>query len=267
MHATAVPITLGPAHELLVPVTIDGTPLVFQLDTGASTTTITPTTRDRVHAQTGVVGVAGDGAAGRIPHVDRAGLGSVAVAGLELRGLHAAVIALDTPGVDGLLGMDVFRFVTTEIDLAQRRFVVHPETGWRTPDLVEVPYTPLDGGQIAIAVTLDGRPATAILDVGANQSFANPLAMPGTDRAAREVDATVGADAHRSHFRAFDDVALDVGGVSLVASSLLVADLPIFARLGLRDRPAVIIGADLLAARRVVIEGRRHRVYLSSRGP
>ena len=45
---------------------------------------------------------------------------------------------------------------------------------------------------------------------------------------------------------------------------MLVADLPIFAELALANRPTVILGADLLAGRRLVIDPIDHRVYFST---
>ncbi len=266
-HGHPVPITIGPAHELLVPVVVNGQPLVFQVDTGASTTTITPSARDRLHLPADPSSEPGAGAAGRIASVERTTLASTEIASVGFRGLRAAVIDLDNGGVsDGLLGMDMLRFFVSDIDLANQRLVLYGrgDVSWRTSDLVALPYTELENGQVEIAVVIDGRAANAILDLGANQSFANRLAAPARDDAARVLTATVGADGHPWQFRAFADVALRAGSVPLVVPTLLVGDLPIFDDLGLASRPTIIIGADLLASRRVVIDPTHHRVYLST---
>jgi hypothetical protein len=162
--------------------------------------------------------------------------------------------------------MDVLHQLTCEIDLRDHRFstFAKEDHSWLTAELVAVPYTPLAGGQIAIAVGMDGHAVTGILDLGANQSFANELALPARDESARLLTATVGADGHPWQFRAFGDVELLTGGIAFVAPRMLVADLPIFTELGLAKRPAVIIGADLLAGRRVVIDPVDHRVYFTA---
>jgi hypothetical protein len=272
VHAPhTVPITIGPAHELIVPVVVDGEELRFQVDTGSSTTTIAPSARARLELPFAASPVHGAGAAGRIDHIERAGLGTAEIGDVRTDPVVAAVIDLGSDGTsDGLLGMDVLLHLTSEIDLVHDRFALYHanDRRWWTPDLVSVGYKALAGGQIAIDVVIDGHPATGILDFGANQSFANQLAAPARgDEAPRLLTATVGADGHPWRFRAFGDVPLGVGSLPLVAPTMLVADLPIFAELGLANRPTVIIGADLLAGRRVVIDPVDHRVYVSPHRP
>jgi predicted aspartyl protease len=258
-----VPITIGPNHELLVQVVVNGEDVVLQLDTGASTTTITPKVRDRLNLRRDEdPGPSGTGAAGAIAGIERAWFDKTEIADFTMGGLHVAVLDVGGGVSDGLLGMDVLHLSTIEIDLAKNQLELYPGGGdirELTQDLVGIPYRQLAGGQIAIAINIDNRPATAILDVGANQSFANHLAAGARNDTARVVTETVGADGHAWRFSAFGDVALRIGGVSFVASSMLVGDLPIFAKLGLANGPAVIIGADLLAA--------RHRVVFSTTTP
>jgi len=192
----------------------------------------------------------GAGAAGRIGDaIERTYFDTTEVGEVPVYRVLAAVLELGGAS-DGLLGMDVLKQVISEIDLANHRLSIYPPTdrSWLRSDLVAVPYRALVGGQIAIAIAIDGHAATGILDLGANQSFANPLAFPA-----------VGADRHSC------DVALDVGAVSLVAPDMLVADLPIFRELALANQPTVILGADLLAGRRLVIDPIDHRVYFSRR--
>src|ERR1041385_1775909 len=63
------PIAMGPQRELLVPVVINGEPMTLQLDTGASTTTITPRAKERLHLYRGLP-VNGHGAGGPLEHVE-----------------------------------------------------------------------------------------------------------------------------------------------------------------------------------------------------
>jgi len=161
--------------------------------------------------------------------------------------------------------MDVLGDYTTEVDLARRQLVLHPRnaTAWRTPDLIPFSYHRLRGGQLWIDAEIAGRPVAAIIDLGANLSFANVRATPEREEAALVVRAVVGADRHVATFSAMLDVPVAVGELGLMAHALLIADLPIFDVVGLSDRPAMILGADVLGGRRMVIAPDEQRIYVS----
>jgi predicted aspartyl protease len=256
------PIAIGPQRELLVPVVINGRPMTLQLDTGASTTTITPAAKARLGLESSIP-VRGHGAGGPLEHVELVLLYTTEVCDHLVRRLPAAVVEIEH--ADGVLGMDVLGEYTTEIDLAQRSLRLHKpwDTTWRTPDLEPVHYERLGGGQIWIEVTVEGRPVTAIVDLGANVSFANRRAAPDREEASSMLTAAVGADGHLATFATMHDVSVSVGDQTFVASALLVGDLPIFRRLGVADRPAMILGADALASRRLVIDPNAHQLYVS----
>jgi len=258
------PIAIGPQHELLVAAIVNGERLTLQLDTGASMSAITPAVRERLHVVAARPSK-GDGAAGPLEHVDIVVLHSTEIADHLVRWLPAAVV--DIEGADGVLGMDVLGEYITEVDLAQHRLLLHRrgDDTWRTPDLMPVRYQTLEGGQIRVDVVVEGRPATAILDLGANWSFANQRAAPDREEAASLMTAAVGLDRHVATFAAMKDVPVVVGDQTVVASALLISDLPIFRSLGIADRPAMILGADALASRRIVIEPHEHQLYVSRR--
>ncbi len=265
-HARALPITIGPARELLVPVVIDDQPVELQLDTGASNTTLSKPASARLHLEPHDTELRAVGAAGAVREMSRARLAKLELGDYGAIGLSASVIDLGSDAAsDGLLGMDVLGRLIVDVDFAHATFT--PRTsgyGWRPTGLVELPCRVLEGGQVAIDATLDGRRVTAIIDLGANASFANELAAPQrSDATVRVITAAVGADGHAWRFRGFGDIALRAGTVTLVAQTLLVADLPIFAELGLAHQPAVIVGTDLLARRRIAIDALHRRVYVS----
>jgi predicted aspartyl protease len=256
------PIVLGPQRELLVPVVINGEPMTLQLDTGASTTTLTPRAKQRLGLNGGAP-ANGQGAGGALEHVELVLLYTTEVCDHLVRYLPAAIVDVDN--ADGVLGMDVLGSYITEIDLAQHQLRLHKpwDTAWRTPDLEPVHYERLGGGQMRIEVVVEGRPVTAIVDLGANTSFANRRAAPDREEAGSLMTATVGADGHPATFATIHDVSVGVGDQTVVAAALLVGDLPIFGRFGVADRPAMILGADALATRRLVIDPREHQLYVS----
>jgi hypothetical protein len=256
------PIAIGPQHELLVPVVINGQRLTLQLDTGASMTAITHAVRQRLHVYDAHP-TKGAGAAGPLENVEIVMLQSTEIADHLVHRLPAAVV--DIENADGVLGMDVLGEYITEIDLGQHLLLLHRrgDDTWRTPDLMALRYEALDGGQIRVDVVVEGRPVTAIIDVGSNWSFANQRAAPDREEAASLMTAAVGVDHHLATFAAMRDVAVVVGDQKVVASALLISDLPIFRSLGIADRPAMILGADALAERRLVIVPHEHRLYVS----
>jgi Aspartyl protease len=263
-------ITVGPKRELLIRGTVDHTPVVLKLDTGSSTTALTPAACRRL----GIGGrrysagapPLGAGAGGSIDDVRWVFLRKLRFAS-ELLWTHpAVVIDLEAANgaIDGLLGMDVLGLYALDVDLRAHRFVLHREGEVRhhTADLVAIDYRPLRGGQIALAITVAGRPATAILDLGANRTLANRrVALPHDDDTV--VSAAIGADRRRLSFHTASNVELGVGGLVLRAGSVWVNDLPIFRTFALHDRPAVVLGIDVLADRRIVIDPFERRIYLS----
>jgi predicted aspartyl protease len=104
------------------------------------------------------------------------------------------------------------------------------------------PFTP---------VTIGGIAATALIDTGARRSVGNPalrnaLGFTANDPRLREVEPIGGATAHRT-----DTVAADIASVAIAqntfgALELAFADLPVFNSLEIAQRPAVILGMDVL---------------------
>jgi len=260
------PIALGPARELLIRVFINDTPLMMQLDTGASTTSITPATRARLGVEQ-FRQTEGVGAGGKLAKAGWVWLKSTGLAGDNLAMQFATVVDLDNAGgrIAGVLGMDMLGQYVLDVDLRIHRLTLHREgePAMQSPDMVGVDYTPLPGGQIALAIAIDGHPATAILDLGANRTFANGHTALVPDDEAGTMSAAVGADRHRIEFRATGAVEVRFGTLALHAPSVWLGELPAFQTFGLAGRPAVLLGTDALAGRRIVIDPFAHRVYLS----
>lgn len=259
-------LMLGPQRELLVRAEVNGRPATFQLDTGASTTSFTGHGPERFHLRGGWP-TAGHGAGGELGRVTWVQVLKLEVAGETIRGLMAAVFGLDGAHgtIDGVLGMDVLGDYALEVDLRAMRAALHRDgdASFLTPDLVAADYRPLPGGQVALAVAIDGRPATAVLDLGANRTLANPHTGLVADDDETTITAAIGADRKRLTFRTASKVAIELGPLALQAHSVWISDLPIFRTFGLADQPAIVLGTDVLAGRRVVIDPFRHRVYLS----
>lgn len=270
-RTTPVPLTYGPNRELLVDARMNGKPLRLQVDTGSSLTILTAATQERLGL--GQYRVPGDfAAAGAGGPVDVLGVvaGSAEIAGHHMRNVHGAMIDIDSAHgqIDGVVGMDVLGRYTTIIDLAKHELALHrdDDDDWRrATDLVGVAYSPTEHGHVIVDVLVAGKVVRALIDVGANRTFASPDAVAvADDDVVRVITEAVGADRRPVSFHEVPKLAFEVGGVALVASQVLVAQLPIFRRL-VGTGPAMIIGADALAGRRLVIDPVTRRVYLSRR--
>jgi hypothetical protein len=255
-------ITLGPKRELLVEVLVDYKRLVLQLDTGASTTSLTPAARYLLRPRQTLPGV-GRGAGGELKRVEYIGVRSIRLAGEVVR-VAATVFDFETAG-DGVLGMDVLGRYVLEVDLRAHRYALHRKgsTQFLSDDLVGVDYTPLVGGQIALPVTINGRPATAVFDLGATGTFANRHAGLVPDDEHATITGAIGADRNRLTFHAASDVEIGFGELVLRSRSVWINDLPIFHTFDLAAQPAMILGTDALAGRRIVVDPFARRVYVS----
>jgi hypothetical protein len=263
-------ITLGPNRELLIHALVNYKRLTLQLDTGASTTSLTPTARHLLQLWQSLPRIGRDaglvrGAGGEIGRVEYVGVASMRLGSTVIRGVPAAVLDRgDGNEIDGLLGMDVLGRYVLEVDLRAHRYALHRKAaGLVSPDLVAVDYTPLIGAQIALPILVNGRPATAVFDLGASRTFANRRVGLTPDDEHTTITAVIGSDGNRLTFRPASDVRIGFGELALRAPSVWINDLPIFHTLGLADRPALILGTDALAGRRIVIDPFARRVYVS----
>jgi len=263
-------IAIGPKQELIAHARIGNASIKLQLDTGASTTSLSPTVCRRLGIPFGHTAyeppATGGGAGGALRDVKWTLVSRFQLADEVFYMQPLAVIELDTAGgaIDGVLGMDVLGQYILDVDLGAREFALRDQrdTSFRAADLVAASYRPLVGGQIGVTVAIDGRPTTAVLDLGSNRTLANRLALEPDDHD-ETISAAIGADGNRAKFHAASDVRLDLGELELHAPSVWISDLPIFGTFGLADRPAVVLGTDALAGRRVVIDPFARQVYVS----
>jgi aspartyl protease len=265
VRAAKAPLVLTDKAALTVPVEIDGHRFTFQLDTGASETAITQATWKTLGLPHGEAAES-HGAGGAIAGTEVVPLRELRVGGEAVRDLRVSVMALDEVGaeekLDGILGQDVLGRFVTEVDIPGRTLVLHPagSTAWRTPELIGVDYTEAMG-LIRLGGALDGRPIAAILDLGAGATIANRRAAP--EAVAVEGAAALGADGAALQMASAKTTKLAIGEVAFGVPQVFVSDLPVFGVLGLADEPAIILGMDLLASRRVVIDRQAKRVYIS----
>lgn len=255
----------------------DRGPFRFIIDTGASNTNILPRLQaalpdlgEKTEAQS----LQGAGGAAQVQAIR---LSSVTVQGRSHADMPAFLLPpgpVDALGVDGVLGADILSRYVLDIDL--------PNRSWSLADRLPaldgrasgpIPLHLDEAGAPIVTVTIEGHDITALLDTGArgtilNWSAARLLGIDAGDPDLASGGSARGAtsDAGTSmKSRTFAEVA--VGDYRWRDARLHIADLPIFAAIGMADGPAMILGMDAFAASRLVIDHPGGQMFVTPASP
>ncbi|MGZ9098637.1 MAG: aspartyl protease family protein [Brevundimonas sp.] len=242
-------------------------PFTFVIDTGAGATSVADTLADSLALEPRppmlVHGIT-EASVTRSVAVDRLVLG-----GLGFRNLTCPVFPREQLGADGLIGLDVLGRFKLRFDVVRRSasLTIRGVSIVMGGDIQTGSRIRRDGlraergrfGQmIMTSVTVDGEPTAAFIDSGAqysigNQALRRAVAARRRDggRLGRAVPVYgVTGQSLSADLAQVDDLRL--GGARLGPTPLLFADLHAFETLELADRPALLIGADLLGRFREV---------------
>lgn len=264
-----------PSGHPVVLVSIDGSaPKRFVLDTAASITAILPKLRAELPGVT--VKPAGrplNGVAGQT-QVETARVDRLHVAGRTFRARDLLLLPpspTDGLGIDGILGADIVANYVVAMDM--------PGRAWRMTDTVEagmldgltasVPFTLDDQRAPRLTVRLNGVEVPAVLDTGARGTILNWAAARAIGISADSPGVTKASDIKGATSQAIASVeasltALAIGEAEIAGPKVRVADVPIFKILGFQlDQPAVILGIDMFAGRRFVIDHPGLRLHIS----
>jgi hypothetical protein len=242
-------------------------PFTFVIDTGAGTTSIADSLADQLALpalQPVLVHGITEARVTRSVAVSR-----LQLSGLGFRGLTCPVFERDQLGADGLVGLDVLGRFKLRFDVMRRAASLtmrgvaivmggDMQTGSRIRREGLRAVTGPFGQMMLTQVTVDGQPTTAFIDSGAQYSIANlalqrAIAARRRDggRLARSVPIYgVTGQSLSAELARVDDLRL--GATRLGSTPMLFADLHCFQTLGLSERPALLIGADLLGRFREV---------------
>src|SRR5579884_2810743 len=275
----AIPLRLSPDGHLLVPVFISGTAYPFMLDTAGGGLSITPATRDALGytARDGIT-VRGYGASGMLP-IKRMKFSSVFVLGKYPLGGLVTVIDLQGltpephPPIAGIIGNGVLQNFDLELNLPAATLRLFPRGGKARPTgaipMTSMPFKTRVGGKIFLPVQVNGQPITALLDTGALNSVLNRAALnligakPGRDRGPVKLHTFSGFDRHVVPVTPYVFRQVQLGRLRPFSAVVYGADLPVFSDLGLRDRPAMLLGLDMLRDRILFISYSAGQIYLS----
>lgn len=267
--AADLPLTTTQKGFPVVEIAINGAgPFAMVLDTGAGLTTVTTKLKDEL----GLLNV------GRMPQslqlaggaepVDIYTLGFVTLAG-EPAPAPITVI-LDAPfkyirEARGILGMNVLSRFAIDIDQPNRRLIVRPQGDLPQGDTwTQLPVLKRADYFLIVDAVVDGVPAKALIDTGANQSILNPELAEKLGMVEGAPGVTPGklALTKGTSLRGrVEHVAL--GSAVWDALNVQTADLPLFAALEMGEGPAMVLGNDALKQVRLFIDYAGGRIYLT----
>ncbi len=240
-------------EHMLAPVSInDRGPFRFMIDTGANTSCISstlaqqlmlaPTSPAIIHTVVGARERPG-------VMIDRLQIGE-----RNRKAVRVAALPLD-PELDGVLGVDWLKGQRLELHFKSKALAITRSRYEVSKDGVAVVPARRSQGQLTIVdADLSGKRISAMIDSGSQRSLCNaPL------RALVEQ-----ANNRDMHDRATSRVGLEtivgeqffgeqlylpflrLGGLRLGLVPVVYADVPVFGIWGLKDKPALVLGMDLL---------------------
>ena len=248
------PDTVAAVHELFrrmtVPVRVDGQgPFPFVVDTGANRSVIARELVVQLGPPMGVPvtvdGVAGAGAAG----TTRARL---EVGGRARPAAPLLVLREDDIGAAGLLGLEEVDGQAVTLDFQHRMLRVEPSHRLAPdPEAVVLPAHRWAGQLILVDASLDGQRVTAFIDTGSDSTIGNLVLR--SKAAAREVNRPsmyapiLSATGQTIDGEVAELPRLRLGRVTVSTWPVTFADLYTFRMWRLVNRPAILLGADVLS--------------------
>jgi len=276
----ATPLAASPLEILqsghpVVEVSLDGSPpRRFVIDTAASRTTILPSLRARMpdlvaeKAERPLNGASG------ATEIEMAKVERLTVDGRDFRAVQMILLPpspVDGLGVDGILGADVIADFAVELDAPGRR--------WRMAATADVemiagmtaslPFVLDHERAPRLTIKINGVEVPALLDTGArgtilNWAAAKKIGLSADAPGVAAASQVQGASTHGTASAKTRLGRVELGEAAVAAPEVRIADLPIFKVIGFEaDEPAVILGLDLFAGRRVVIDHPGGRLHIS----
>ncbi len=163
-------------------------------------------------------------------------------------------------GLDGILGADLLHQHIVSVDLDNLVLQLYSpevvlEAFLKLDGFSEVPFRTVDGHMI-LAGGFRGQTETiqALLDLGANATVMNR-------QAAALKRPLFGSNAFGSRVATYE--GLEFSGLVLADRTLVVVwDMPGFEEAWSNDKPAMVIGFDLLDGRRIIIDYPKSKLYI-----
>jgi predicted aspartyl protease len=260
--------------RIIAPVMINGRgPFRFMLDTGANRTVLAESMLARLElpldneTRISVLGVSG-AIVVATAHIDRLDAGALHFTDVQMPVLTGLVL----DGIDGILGMDGFEGKKVSADFVKDQFTISQSLGQRAAYAYSVvPLTFLSDRLLMVDVYVGDVRTKAIVDTGGARTLGNAALFealrhrPSADALGlkREVvDATQASLPGR-----VGRVPLVQFGTARIGDlDVTFGDFHVFQAWGIDDRPALLIGMDVLGTlAELTIDYRRKELHILPR--
>lgn len=256
--------------RILVPVMINGRgPFRLIVDTGASYSTVSPELAQTLGLEASdefpfiVNGITGSERAPSVP-IDSLQAGDLQLRSVRLPVIQAAILA----GADGILGAAGFKDQRIMVEFARNRVTIsRPRSGIAPRGFQRIHTSVLENGLMTVPVTVGGVRAIAVIDTGAERSLGNQALRDALrhwqnhrkEPLFTDVFGTTSEVARGEHGLA---PIIILGPLKLIDVDLIYGDFKIFDIWNLRERPAMILGMDVLGTvRSLGIDFRNRELY------
>lgn len=273
--AAYAPLEILPSGHPVAEIRLDGlAPKRFVIDTAASTTTIAPRLRAEMpNLAAKKAATPLNGASGAVD-VELAPVRRIETAGLLFENKELLLLPpgpVDNLGVDGILGADLIADYAVEMNLPARkwRMAKQADPSMLAGYAAQLPFT-LDAQRAPrLTIKVNGIEVPAVLDTGArgtilNWAAARSIGITPEDPGLLKGSDVKGASSHgtASYKVKLRDIA--IGDEILPGREVRIADLSVFDVLGYKKgEPAIILGIDFFADRRILIDHPALRLHIS----
>lgn len=269
-QAQDVHIRTASDDRMTVPVRLSGAgPYQFLVDTGADRTAVSSDLVSKLSLPS-----AGAAQLHSITGVSQ--INTARVAGVQLvqkpETIDAAVLDRAYIGADGIVGADLLRSERVQFDFEKQTMTIVPS---KTPeihadkDAIVVLARRKNGRLVVTDAEIDGQRLTVVLDTGSDISIGNEAlrqSLPAGDLIdlgqSTELESVTGA---KIAGNAMSIRQMTIGGILLKNVGVVIADAHTFKQLHLQNRPALLLGMNVMRAfKKVSIDfaNRKFRVVL-----
>lgn len=260
--------------RMTVPVTVDGSgPFHFMVDTGADRSAISSAVAAQLGLDTSEV--ASLHSLTGMSTVKTATVSNVKLSQKNFRIVDAPILEAANMGADGILGTDSLRSQRVVFDFQNNVMTIVPaeEQVPRENGTIVVTGKLRNGRLIVTNAIADGNAVTVVLDTGAEVSIGNEALHRRLGNAGLVASTgAVGLQSVTGEILQGEYTfvkRLEVGDVNLANLAVVFADAHTFEKLGLGDRPALLLGMNALRAfKKVSIDfaNKKLRVILPETG-
>lgn len=244
----ALRTTLDGAGRIMAPVMINGRgPFRLLVDTGANSSMISTRLADELgiaYGSAATVMLNGVTGSALMPTAEIERLQSGA---LVLKNQQVVILTSEmTASADGILGMAGLRDRLLIVDFKRGRVSIK-RSQRDDSDLIRVPAERMASGLLVARANVDGIAALAIIDTGAASTLGNRALQQALSKEGRVLTVPVlGATAHVAigDMTAIKNIA--VGDANISNVRITFGDFHVFGKWDLLERPALILGMDVI---------------------